>query len=410
MLTPDLVRARRRRGELLLVELGKDRAAAEQLSSALLALAREHVGRTRGELAQAMSDISAGARQRKIWLGLTKLVEDACDFAVESPIDPARLRSEVFLLAASERKELGAGARFERGALLERLAAQHGTAVEQLERALYADLRASHILLAGPRIDAGQLVERYERAQRQAVLLRSVRLVAEVRCAAPAAYRNLFNKLKFRQLLHRIERLPAGGYRIEIDGPFSLFESVTKYGLSLALVLPALEECDTLRLSADVRWGKAREPLSFRFECKNLGGRPGRSQLPDDVQALLDAFNKLDSEWTGAATDAIVDLPGIGVCVPDVVFEHRPSRLRVFLEVLGFWSRDAVFRRIEMAQRGVGERMLFAVSSRLRVSEALLDDVDAAALYVYKGSISARAVETKLEALRATQPARDPSF
>ena len=94
------------------------------------------------------------------------------------------------------------------------------------------------------------------------------------------------------------------------------------------------------------------------------------------------------------------------MCVPDVVFEHRPSRLKVFLEVLGFWSRDAVFRRIEMAQRGVGECMLFAASSRLRVSEALLDDINSAALYVYKGAMSARAVENKLEELRrAVAPA-----
>ena len=366
----------------------------------MLALARDHVGRTRGELAQAMAEVGAGFRQRKLFLGLSKLVEDACNFAVDSDVDPAALRSELFLTAAAERRPLEPGARFDRQGLLERMAAERASAVEQLERGLYADLRASHVLLAGPRIDAGALVLGYERAQRQAVLLRSVKLVAEVRCAAPAAYRNLFNKLKFRQLLYRIERLPAGGYRIEIDGPFSLFESVTKYGLSLALMLPALEECDSLRLSADVRWGKSREPLSFRFESHGEGGRSARSQLSDDLRGLIDAFANLGSGWTAASTEAVLDLPGIGVCVPDVVFEHRSSGFRVFLEVLGFWSRDAVFRRIEMAQRGVGECMLFAVSSRLRVSEELLDDINSAALYVYKGTMSARTIESKLEELR----------
>jgi uncharacterized protein len=400
LLSPDLVRARRRRGELLLVELGKDRAAAEQLSQAMLALARDHVGRTRGELAQAMADVGAGFRQRKLFLGLSKLVEDACHFAVDSDVDPAGLRSEVFLTAAAERRKLEPGARFDRKPLLERIAAERSTSVEQLERGLYADLRASHVVLAGPRIDARVLVENYERAQRQAVLLRSVRLVAEVSCTAPAAYRNLFNKLKFRQLLYRIERLAAGGYRLEIDGPFSMFESVTKYGLALALVLPALEECDSLRLRADVRWGKNREPLTYQFDSRGAGARPGKASLPDELMALVDTFEGLGSAWSAAVTEAVLDLPGVGVCVPDLIFEHRSSGLRVFLEVLGFWSRDAVFRRIEMAQRGVGERVLFAVSSRLRVSEALLDDVDSAALYVYKGAMNARAVERKLEALR----------
>jgi predicted nuclease of restriction endonuclease-like RecB superfamily len=400
VLTPELVRARRRRGELVLIDLGKDRDGAEQLSHALLGLARDHVGKTRGELAQATAEIGAESRQRKLFLGLTKLVEDSCEFAVDSRIEPARLRSEVFLTAALERRNLAAGERFEREQLLGRVAGEYATSVEQLERALYADLRASHVLLAGPKIDARALVLRYERAQRQAVLLRSVKLVAEVRCALPAAYRNLFNKLKFRQLLYRIERIAGGGYRIEIDGPFSIFESVTKYGLALALVLPALEEADSLKLVADVRWGKAREPLTFRYESRSAAGRHGASPLADDLLALIDAFKTLGSAWTGQATDAVLDLPGVGVCVPDLVFEHPPSGIQVFLEVLGFWSRDAVFRRIEMAQRGVGERMLFAVSSRLRVSEELLDDVDSAALYVYKGALNARAIERKLEALR----------
>jgi uncharacterized protein len=400
MLTPDLVRARRSRGELVLVPLDKDRALALELSGALLALARDHVGRTRGELEQALGEVGVSPQKRKLYLGLCKLVEDGCEFAVESSIEPAALRSEVFLKASAERRALADGAPFGREALLESIASAQATSVERLERALFADLRGSHVLLAAPRTDAAALVGRYERAQRQAVLLRSVRVVAEVHCAVPAAYRNLFNKLKFRRLLYRIERLATAGYRIEIDGPFSLFDSVTKYGLALSLVLPALEECDALKLRAELRWGKAREPLFFQFEHRSETGRGERSPLPDDVSALLEAFTALESAWSAAPTEAVIDLPGVGVCVPDLAFTHRPSGARVFLEVLGFWSRDAVFRRIEMARRGVGKPLLFAVSSRLRVSEALLDDVETAALYVYKGTMNARAVERKLEALR----------
>ena len=38
-----------------------------------------------------------------------------------------------------------------------------------------------------------------------------------------------------------MEKLERGaGYAIDIDGPFSLFEQTTKYGLRLALALPAI--------------------------------------------------------------------------------------------------------------------------------------------------------------------------
>ena len=62
---------------------------------------------------------------------------------------------------------------------------------------------------------------------------------------------------------------------------------------------------------------------------------------------------------------------------------------------------DAVFRRIEAAQTGLGKRtpMLFVASSRLRVSEELLDGVEAASLYVYKGKINAQALLRKAEGL-----------
>jgi hypothetical protein len=43
--------------------------------------------------------------------------------------------------------------------------------------------------------------------------------------------------------------------------------------------------------------------------------------------------------------------------------------------------------------------MLFAVSSRLRVSEELLDEHASSALYVYKGTMSARAIAERLERL-----------
>ena len=98
-----------------------------------------------------------------------------------------------------------------------------------------------------------QLVVEYKGIAEQAVLLRSVQVVAEVRSADPEAYRYLFRQLKFRRLLYRLERMEEEGYRITIDGPFSLFDSVTRYGLQLALILPALKACGHYRIEAELR-------------------------------------------------------------------------------------------------------------------------------------------------------------
>ena len=83
------------------------------------------------------------------------------------------------------------------------------------------------------------------------------------------------------------------------------------------------------------------------------------------------------------------------MCVPDLVFKR--GRKRVYLEVLGFWSRDAVWKRVELVEKGMKQRVIFAVPSKLRVSEAVLPDELPGSLYVYKGVMSAKAIEERLE-------------
>ena len=86
--------------------------------------------------------------------------------------------------------------------------------------------------------------------------------------------------------------------------------------------------------------------------------------------------------------------------MPDLRFSHRGGEV-IWLEVLGYWSRDAVWRRVELVQQGLPEKLLFAASQRLRVSEQVLDEHPSGALYVYKGSLSAKAVLERLERLRS---------
>lgn len=402
MLTADHVRGRRKNGELVVRPLNDgERTRALTVAEAYVGIARASVGRRREEIVQAWSAVPVAARDKRISDGLRKLVEDDCEFDVVAPSDPVELRSAIFLRASAARQGLEGPARFERGAILEPVALEQKLSTADLERALYADLKGEQILCGVKVASATFIVRDYERGQAQAVLLRAEKVVADVLCATPAAYRGLFHELKFRRLLYRIEPRETG-YRIEIDGPYSLFESVTKYGLGLALVLPALEACDSLTLVAQIRWGKTREPLLFRHEHRNDADplRPP-TRLRDDVESLRDAFAALDTPWRVRVSTQIFDLPGVGVCVPDLVFQHEAGGESVHFEALGFWSRDAVFRRVDLVQRGLTRPMLFAVSSRLRVSEAVLDPDEPASLYVYKGTMNARAVERKLDEVRS---------
>ena len=68
---------------------------------------------------------------------------------------------------------------------------------------------------------------------------------------------------------------------------------------------------------------------------------------------------------------------------------------------MGFWSRQAVWRRVELVEAGLPYQIVFAVSHRLRVSEQALDDRERSCLYVYKGTLSAAAIARRLDKLGA---------
>ena len=401
MLTADLVTARRRGDELRLVILSEEeRARAAALAGDYLALARGHIGKSRRELEAAWEAVPTAAREQRLAAGVRKLIADRCLYAEVDGQGSAEVRAAVFQAAADGRRALPPGSDFDRAAVMAAVAAARDATPAALESALFADLHGAERLTDVDTLDPEALAAGFDLAQAQGVLLRATRVVADVRVGDAGRLRALFAKLKFLRLLHTITPIdsPRGqtGYRIEIDGPFSLFQSVTRYGVQLGLALPAIADCDRFAIEAQVSWGRARLPLRFRWAGMNehSGGAGTRATvaLPDEVQALLDAVTALGGPWRARPSTEIVHLPGVGLCVPDLVFENAQTGAQALLEVLGFWSREAVWRRIDLVRAGLSRPILFAVSKQLRVSETALDGALTGALYVYARSMNARAV------------------
>src|SRR5262249_42752642 len=148
-----------------------------------------------------------------------------------SDVEPRRARKVVFGLAAQERRSSSAA--LDTAAVLKEAARHLATDARQeltateVEAALFADLNENQRLVDFDALDAAALVRAYELAQHQAVLLRALRVVVKLRADA-AGLRLFFRRLKFRRLLYTAQRQDDGAYRIEIDGPFSLFQAVTQ--------------------------------------------------------------------------------------------------------------------------------------------------------------------------------------
>ena len=408
MLTTDLVRVRRRGGRIEARGLG--RAERERLLAAAegyVAAAQAALGRPRAAFEAACDDVPCEPTDYKLLQGLRKLVRDRCAFEMQKDVDPPAMRRAVFARAAAVRRALDDEARFEPEAVMAAAAPECGLPPGDLPDALFADLKEHQVLTRFDAIGGPALVAAYETAQRQAILLRAVRVVVTFERPDPGGFRLFFRRLKFHRLLYVATRLPGGVCRIEIDGPFSLFRSVTAYGLQLALLLPALDACGCRwQLDAEVLWGPDRQALQFHLEAEPPAlAAGGEARLPDEVARLRDRFRQMKTAWTAEVAHELLDVPGLGLCVPDLVFTHAATGHRVYFEALGYWSREAVWRRVELVEAGMPQPIVFAVSRRLRVSEEVLDEKLPGQLYVYAGAISARGVEERLEAsLGAARP------
>ncbi len=422
MLTAELVGARRRGDELRLAPTDDlRRARIATLAAALTARAREEVGNLRDDVEEALRQTATALQEggeRRLAAAVGKLVRDGLRFEETAGEIATDLRRELFTQAAAARRGAGV-APFDRAAFLDGFARVRATTPAALEAALYADRPGAQRLLAVEVPAPALLAAGFEISEAQAVLLRATKIVAEVESSDAALYRRLFRTLKFLRLLPVITRLdqtrgaspgkgglpPAekrGGYRVEMDGPLSLFQGGGRYGLSLALALPAIAACDRWRLDADVRWGADRRPLRFRLagETSAAVATPGDA-LPDELATFVAAFARVTTDWKIDRAPAILDLPGAGLCVPDLSFVRAADGARVHFELLGFWSREAVFRRIDLVRAGLPHKILFAASKSLRVGEALLDDTPSAALYVFSRVLNVRTILDHLERIAA---------
>jgi predicted nuclease of restriction endonuclease-like RecB superfamily len=343
------------------------------LAAAFGEVARAHIGSTREQLDDALENCAtasdAPGAERRLVAAVRKLVADGCAFEEPDAEAAATLRREIFRRAAAERRAASPSRPFDRGALLDAAARERGMTADAVEAGLYGDRPARQRLLSFAGRPPAALAAGFELAEAQAVLLRATRVEAKVRARDAGTYRALFRTLKFQRLFAAITATGDGGYTIALDGPLSLFQGSTRYGLQLGLALPAIAACDVWSIDADVRWGADRRPLRFRIG----GGRsprtpPPRRRSPTSIAAFVGAFEKLDSGWR------IDRRRRCWICRarrlrPRSRVRPRPRRRAVHFELLGFWSREAVWRRVELVRAGLPHRILFAVSKNLRVGE-----------------------------------------
>jgi len=326
-----------------------------------------------------------------------KLLDDASVFRTDPAGTAAKLRLEVFSLAACLHPLVQQPDRLfehEESRIKKQFAETRGVTWDQIEEALYVDVMAFQPLAAFKGYtDPAALLSRYNVAQLQACLYRAESMTV----VATGDLKTIVRYAKLARLLHEIERLGPSHYRITFSGPASVLHETRRYGVNFARFLPALLACKGWQMTAILQ-----TPWNTRAHLRLCDGDGYTSHLPapEEFDSRLEEsfarkFGPSRDGWQLVREGEIL-YDHQKTFIPDFVFRHEEGT-EVSLEIVGFWTPEYLAHRRETLRHFGHHRILLAVPERsLREDASIADNV-----LVYKTALKLKPLLEALERARS---------
>lgn len=363
------------------------------------------VGKSQGVLERQLAEFEGDTTDYRVKRGLAYILKSSfCTFEVVSPMEPPMLRERVFALSAksvpSQESTLVTLSKVadELSRELER-----EVLPEQVLQGIYADLAENKILTVFEAPPAKDLLNRYNLSQVQGVFYKASKLVLNAHRNVPGEYKLLFRYLKLFQLMAYIEGDADHGFTISIDGPTSLFNSSTRYGLAIAKLIPALLHVTRWSLTATLQtrdaytnaWRTGR--FTLNSECGLVSHYPPGKPYDSMLEAsFADKWDALKSDWVLEREVDLIPIPG-SVMIPDFRLVHRDGR-SFLLEIVGYWRPEYLQKKFYQVRRAGCDNLILAISERLNLEKAgvKLDDVPAKIIW-FKDKLLPKSVLAVLE-------------
>ena len=352
---------------------------ATQLIETYRTAAEQH--QTAAELEEYTTPLIDGASNRRLALALRKLLDERSTFSSLAELDLPALRAEVLEHSA---KLLQGDAPLPvvenwRGALQEKLP---DNPLLQEER-LYADLPENDCLLEFKDLNAQQLLNRYNLALVQGILLTARHLDIHVATADAPRLRRLFKYLRFFQLLATVEAeddAPADGFlrmHLIVDGPTSILDQSKRYGLQLAAFFPAICSVERWSLEAEVTW-KAHENAVLRLNQDSRLECPYHNfaaYVPDEIRLFHQHFQETVTEWKIVGNTPFLRGEGREIIFPDLSFQYQDGTV-VHLELFNRWHANGLAERIKWLEAHPDISLILGVDRTLQRDAELQDILD----------------------------------
>ncbi|MEH1785909.1 MAG: DUF790 family protein [Nostoc sp.] len=399
MLPTDLLMHRQNGEEIIPKRLKIDQKTSE-LAIELINYFQSAVGKTQGVLERQLTDFEGDSTDYRVKRGLAYILKSSfCTFEVVSPLEPQMLRERVFSLAAksvSSRESTQVTLSKIADELTQEL--EREVLLEQVRNGLYADLSENKILTVFDAPTAPDVLNRYNLSQVQGVFYKASKLVLNAHRNVPGEYKLLFRYLKLFQLMAYIEGDADHGFTITIDGPTSLFNPSTRYGLAIAKLIPALLHVTKWSLSSILQtrdaytntWKTGR--FTLNSECGLVSHYPPGKPYDSMLEAsFADKWDALKSGWALEREVDLIPIPG-SVMIPDFRLVHSDGRT-FLLEIVGYWRPEYLQKKFSQVRRAGRDDLILAISERLNLEKAgvKLNDVPARIVW-FKDKLLPKAV------------------
>jgi predicted nuclease of restriction endonuclease-like RecB superfamily len=429
MLTADLARSRTHEDSIAPLFIDTDAQQYRETATELIQIFEEHLGEPKGDLEDAIDQLTIADTDYKIVQGLAKLLKDECEFETVAPVDPREIRQELFEVANRNYpivRQPTLGEDTQKLEVYSSVADKLGITLEECHQGMYADLEEHKRLVrfghrisdeyeaedgsatttqltgdseesyAEDSITVDWLLTRYNLALAQAVLYDAT----EMRVRVWDSFATVFSYVKLFGLIHRIYPIDsngnrvastdlADGYEATLDGAASLFSKSRKYGIRMANFLPALPLCDRWEMEADIlddESGSVGRTLSFELDhTEGLSSHySAQSDFDSDVErTLAQKWERANTDWELVREDDVLDL-GAEVMLPDFAIEHPDGR-RVVFEIVGFWTPEYLDEKLGKIRDADRDNLIVAVSERLDCSSEDFDGMDNHVLWFKSG-------------------------
>lgn len=365
MLTSDLA-INWRRGDKIFPQIIKtDNPNYLRDAEILIEIFNDYHGKTRGELTAELEEYVGAGTDYRVLRGLIKLLADRCEFETASVAEPFEIRRQLFLEAGKSGPVLPDSEQREK--LLKSVAEEFQTDADKILAGVYADLSAQQKLIAFESLEPRELLDRYNLAQAQALLYKCVELRIRVAPSNAENYRAIFGWIKHFGLIHTIYGDAASGYDITLTGAASLFHRSQKYGIQMAVFLPALLLCGNWRMSAEIAQKNA--PAVF-YELSSDQTELNSHYFDDpeyknsDAEKLKNDWEKSKATWQLRENREVINL-GKTAFIPDFAL-ISPDKDVIYLDILGFWTPKALKKRLAEFQSANFRKFIFIACQELR--------------------------------------------